>query len=202
VLDDHVKDRKALFTGRFQPPSIAHVATALAILERWEFLVIGVADPNLGARRDLRDLWSVHIDATKDGFSPARYLFESREVVRMWTAWINATGLAHRIRCEAVPRPSFVEFSLMFPPEDYDFVVPGVQAKSTPAELLRKALFPKLLGREVFEISPSFVLHNSEIRTFVLEGRSWSEFLAPAVYDVFTEIGGAARIAATEKPPP
>ncbi|MDP9104821.1 MAG: hypothetical protein M3N49_02710, partial [Candidatus Eremiobacteraeota bacterium] len=100
------------------------MATARAILERWQSLVIGVSDPNLGVRRELFDRWSTHIDATKDGFSPARYLFESREVIRMWAAWITAAGLAHRVSCDAIPRPIFAEFSLMFPPEDYDFVVP------------------------------------------------------------------------------
>ncbi len=197
-----MNDRKALFTGRFQPPSVAHVATARAILERWQSLVIGVSDPNLGVRRELFDRWSTHIDATKDGFSPARYLFESREVIRMWAAWITAAGLAHRVSCDAIPRPIFAEFSLMFPPEDYDFVVPRVQADSTPAERHRKARFPELLGREVFEVSPSFVLHNSEIRRLVLEGRSWSEFLPAGTFDVFVEIGGPARIAAAEKSAP
>lgn len=34
--------KQALFHGRFQPPSIGHVATVEAILAEWEHLTIGV----------------------------------------------------------------------------------------------------------------------------------------------------------------
>jgi nicotinamide mononucleotide adenylyltransferase len=184
----------ALFTGRFQPPSIGHVAMVDAILERWHRLIIGVVDPNLHSTDSFDQRWLPHMAVTKNGFSPQNFIFSPHEIVRMWRAWIEDEGLKDRVTAKPVPRIFLNAFSELYPGENYDLVYPAVLPDDSHAEHLRQRIFPELLRRAVYHVEPRFQLHNSQIKKLVQEGRNWKEFIPRGAYEVFKSIDGALRV--------
>lgn len=186
---------RALFTGRFQPPSVAHVATVHAILELWEYVTIGVVDPMISSDEVHDSRWSQHVDMIRGGYSPGKFVFSAAEVVQMWAAWIKHSGLEGRATSVVMPRIYLPSFSQLFPASSYDLVYPR-PLEGDIAEQQRVRLFPVLLGRQLFEVVPDSQLHNTDIRGLVKGGRSWGEFIPAGAYDVFLVIKGPARILA------
>ena len=151
-------------------------------------------------RGDISDSrWSEHIEATKLGFSPAKFIFTPREVLDMWNAWIDHEMLFDHVSCSVMPRIHLRSFSLMYPANTYDLVYPQ-PLSSDSAEHLRARLFPKLLDRPLHEVIPEFQLHNSEIRKLVILGRKWSDFIPSGAYEIFSSIHGQERVRNSEIP--
>lgn len=185
---------KALWLGRFQPPTIAHFVALVKILDIYHEVTIAcVFDSPRPTGLDPK--WHVMLDeedavAYRFGKNP----FSSDEVLAMWNAVIETCRLESRVECCAVPRPQFFELNRVFPVEWYQFVSTGGRERVVQHE--------QMFGRPVQHIVPAFTLHNSEIRPLVQQaGRSWVDFIAPGAWRVFHSIGGESRCASPPRAP-
>lgn len=186
----------ALFTGRFQPPSIAHACTVETILRNWSFLTIGVSTPS--GSLDYDPAWEAYLEMTRGNFNGHKVVFSAEEVQLMWRAWITRSGLTARVVCELVPRPHLRAFTLQYPANRFDFVHPSPHESDSAGDRCRYDLFPKLLGREIFLVEPPWRLHNSEILRQIQSGvRTWDESIAPGALELFMEFNGPERMMAT-----
>ena len=192
VKEVSLRANTALFTGRFQPPSIAHVATVETILCIWAHVAIGISVPCQKTFVDSR--WLPYFEVSRNRFSANASIFASEEVKRMWDAWIMFSNLNSRVTCSLAPRPYLPEFSLAYPSDKYDMVYPSLHESDSDGDRVKHELFPQLMDREIFLIDPPFRLHNTRIRELVAMGRSWEEFIPCGAYDVFLEINGPKRI--------
>ena len=183
----------ALFTGRFQPPTIAHTHTLEKILARWQRVHIGVSDPSIPGTYDPQ--WEEFVQSSRSRFDGAKLVFTTGEVVSLWQAHVCHAGLADRVTCSGIPRPHLSIFSERFPSDSFDMVTMAPHPDDSDGDRVRHRLFPDLLRREIFHVVPDLVLHNSDIRRRVSEGAEWSEFLTPGVLARFMEIEGPRRCA-------
>ncbi len=189
---------QALFHGRFQRPSIGHVATVEAILAKWDHLTIGVVYNSVRLTNTdlrLRDYVS-QVDIASYG--PGRNPFTQSEVKEMWKSYILSMSLMKRVDCLIVKRIEFEpDFNVLFPPEKIDLVFSELNPEDAGADVLRHQLFPEVLGREIFQVKPSLSIHNSEIRRLVLSGHaSLRQFIPTGAYEVFMKINGPKRMKA------
>jgi hypothetical protein len=188
-----MKANTALFTGRFQPPSLAHVATVKTILSDWPSLVIGVSSPDNSTDYDPR--WQPFLDASRGKFTDKSAMFTPHEVKEMWDAWISAAGLENRVRCELIPRPHLRAFTRKYPSCNFDMVYPAAHKDDSEGDKQRHLLFPVLLEREIFLVEPSFRQHNSETRLLIREGKTtWKQNMPDGAYDVFIRLNGPQRM--------
>lgn len=182
-----------LFCGRFQPPSIAHVATAVTILEEWQALVIAISKPS--SDLDYDSAWQSYVTESNQRNSNSHSIFSPAEVARMWNAWTKSACLTERVECCIAERAFMRGFNRRFPPEIYDYVHPSPHESDSDGDKLRHELYPKLMGRPVFLVDPPFRLKNSKIRAEVRTGkRTWEASLPPGAIDVFFEINGPERM--------
>lgn len=187
---------QAIWTGRFQPPTKAHLATARRILESWERLTIVVAYEIAPPDRMLVE-WQEYIRLSgATSYAPGKNIFSHVEVVTMWQAAIDALDLQQRVIVCANGRPEFDEtFRQRFPENAYDFVTIRLPETESVIDATHRELLPRLHCRPVFEVDAPFVLHNTEIRKRVIEGNgSWEEYLPAGTIEVFTRISGDRRL--------
>ncbi|MFA7209130.1 MAG: hypothetical protein WC120_02485 [Parcubacteria group bacterium] len=187
----------ALFQGRFQPPTIAHVCTVETILNKWQFVTICVVYNT--PKPEWFDIgrWEEYIKASeKTSYAPGKNPFTPNEVKEMWDAWTVGRKLNHRISCDISKRPYFdKEFNVRYPPAEFMIVRPEKKDGDASIDALRGKIFPELLGRNYESVSPPFKLHNARIIKKVMEGgESWKEFIPQGAYEVFLRINGPARM--------
>lgn len=192
-----LKRPEALWLGRFQPPTITHMANVKLILEMWQKLTIGVVygtarPPNIDSRWDdfLRQTTTITLVSWKNPFL-------SDEVIRMWEAGLEKAGYHDRVNLFAMPQVAHqTDFNVRFPPSRMDFVEVDFGEAALEIDRRRSEVFQNLLDRKIWGIKAPFILHNTEIRHRVLNGgQSWEEFLPEGTYEVFLEIKGPERIA-------
>lgn len=183
----------ALFTGRFQPPSIAHAATAKTILTVWSSLIIGISVPVDGSEFD--PAWQPFLDATRDNFGGSKAVFTPHEVQTMWKAWIAHAGVTKQVACELAPRPHLPAFAERYPASQFDMVYPSPHESDSTGDQRRHELFPKLLGRKVFLVEPPFRLHNAQIKQDIRSSlRTWENSIAPGAFEIFMTLNGPMRM--------
>ena len=196
-----MKRNCALFQGRFQPPTIAHLCTVETILAEWQSAVIGVVYDS--PRPDWFDSkWDEYLrESAGTSYAPGKNPFTPAEVKQMWDACIGVRGLDQHVRCDIIKRPYFDrEFNFKYPPDEITIVRPIQQKGDADMDHLRGRIFPELLNREVRYVSPLFKLHNTEIREMVHFGKNgWEDFVPQGAYEVFLRIDGPARVLAASR---
>lgn len=196
-----MKRNCALFQGRFQPPTIAHLCTVQTILQKWTRLIIGIVHntPKPDWFDPRWDEYLLRSEATS--YAPGKNPFTPHEVKEMWTACIATCGLDQYILCDIIKRPYFdKDFSRKYPPLQIDLVRPEQHKEDTHIDLFRGTIFPELLDRQIWHACPPFKLHNTQIKKIVQAGLgSWDNFIPSGAYDVFIRIDGPARIEAASK---
>jgi hypothetical protein len=193
------KDKTALVLGRFQPPTIAHVAFVETILRSYETLLIGILmDTSHIETCDIR--WSKYVEATHSQFTPKKNPFLPDEIKQMWDAYLKQRNLIEVVKCVVSKRVPFEpNFNRLYPVAKYDMVVPTSDESDPVDEGLRNNLLPRLLGRVVVRLSTPFKLHNSRIRSIVKAGGAdWNHFVPKEALDVFQQLDGNSRMAASE----
>ena len=187
---------EALFQGRFQPPTIAHMCTVETILAHWQSLVICVIY-NSPKPEWFDPRWDSYInESARTSYAPGKNPFTSDEVKEMWDAAIHSRNLYGRIQCATSKRPYFdKEFHVKYPPERFTLIRTHSGDSDTTIDRVRGDIFPELLGRGFVVVKPPFKLHNTEIAKKVLKGGStWKEFLPTGAYEVFLHIKGPERM--------
>lgn len=188
--------RTALFTGRFQPPNKAHAHTVDKILLRWERLCIGISSSEKS--KDYDSKWESWVIASASRFGSNKLIFTPAEIVDMWYGHIRHAGLEKQVTCEIIPRPHLRGFNALYPSDRYDMINPRPHSDDSEGDRIRHELFPELLKRRIWFVQPDFMLHNSEIFRRVHDSASWKEFLTPGAYNVFLQLSGPERVAATQ----
>ena len=187
---------RALFQGRFQPPTIAHMCTVETILNEWQSLIICVIY-NTPKPEWFDPRWDDYIkESEKTSYAPGKNPFTAPEVKEMWDACISFHNLDHRVSCDISKRPYFdKEFNIKYPPEEFTIVRPTPKEGDANIDAVRGKIFSELLNREYTFVYPSFKLHNTNIVKMVLEnGESWENFIPQGAYEVFLRIKGPTRI--------
>lgn len=187
--------KEALWFGRFQPPSIAHLAMLETILKTWEKLTIAVIF-NSPRPVGVDSKWAMYLSASDNTvYTPEKNPFAPQEIVAMWEACIQIHSLAERVTVIATPRPQYIDLNTQFPPEKFDYVLTEITKEDSAMDKLRDTIFPQLLGREVVYVKPPFKLHNSEIRRLVFSGeKDWQDFVPVGAYEAFIGMNGPARM--------
>ena len=196
-----MKRQQALWTGRFQPPTIAHLATVTTILEKWDRLTI-IVSVEMPAPSHMHREWADYIlTSSRTSYGPGKNPFSGNEILDMWTAGVERAGLSSVVNVATRGRPEFdSKFIEQYPADDFDFVLIDLGESSAGIDQLHQNVLPRLHGRPVFSVQPTFKLHNSEIRRKVYdEGHGWEEFLPSGVYDVFQRIEGSERVQKVHK---
>jgi hypothetical protein len=183
---------KALWLGRFQPPTIAHFASLLKILDLYDEVRIAVVFD--GPRpKDINPLWIPVLDQEDlTSYANGKNPFLPEEVIAMWTATVGICRLQARTSCCSIKRPQFFDFNQEFPPGEYMLVSTG--------GCTRKSLHKAMFQREVRHVDPPFALHNSEIKLLLKNGGEWGDFIAPGAWKVFHSLNGEARFAQPQAP--
>ncbi len=192
-----LKQRSALWFGRFQPPSVAHTAALHAILGEWERLCIGIVTENIGQTCEIEDRWAqYHERMSLISYGKGRNPFTPCEVKAMWLESIKAQDLTDRVSCVIVPRPEcWRELNVIYSPAAYDVVMVANGSNDTYIDDFRKRHGAEMYGRPLSWTQPLFILHNSNIRSHILRGdTTWDRFLPKGTYEKFIELDGAARI--------
>lgn len=187
----------SLWLGRFQPPTIAHLATVKTILNEWKRLTIGIVHAS-SRPGGIDPKWEPFLRRTSEvSFSAGKNPFTPDEVSRMWTACLVEQRLKSRVAVIPLPQVAYQpDFNRKFPPSKFDFVEVRLVGSDTEFDRDRQVAFSHLVGRPVSYISPPFKLHNAEIRKLVRdERREWREFIPQGAYEIFVEIDGPRRIA-------
>ena len=159
VKEASLRANTALFTGRFQPPNIAHVATVETILGLWVHVAIGIS--TLGSTALVDSRWLPYLEASQNRLTPAKSIFTPAEVKRMWDAWITFSYLNSRVTSLLTPRSCFAEFNADYASSKYDMVYPTLHESDSDGDRVRHSLFPQLLERPIFLVEPPFRLHNT-----------------------------------------
>lgn len=191
-----MEGRCALWTGRFQPPSIAHVATAVTILKSWERLEI-VVSYEIPPPAHIATEWAAYIQASqRTSFGAGKNPFTPTEVRDMWLAAIRCSQQLSRVTVEISGRPEFdPTFIDRYPANTHDFILVRLAQGDSSIDSIHDDVLPRLHRRPVFHVHPPFKLHNSQIRKNVLEnGHPWSAYLPAGTLEVFERIDGPRRI--------
>lgn len=184
---------RALWLGRFQPPTIAHFVALLKILDVYNEVTIACVF-NSQRPEDVHSNWRTTLDQEDAAaYRPGKNPFLPEEVLAMWNAVINTCRLGARVECCSTPRPQFFDFGRVFPVERYQLVSTG--------DVERKLMHELMFSRPIQHVTPTFTLHNSEIRTLVQRGQSWIDFIAPGAWHVFHSVDGESRCSAPEGTP-
>lgn len=194
-----MKSDQALWLGRFQPPTIAHLATAQTILNEWNRLTIGIVHSSLqSGHGELVDpKWEVFLKRTAEtSFASGKNPFTPEEVSRMWIACLREQHFENRVSTKPMPQIAYQPcFNEEFEPLLFNFIEVKLEGDDAEVDRDRQLAFSHLIGRPISYISPPFKLHNSEIRSLVLRGgRRWEEFIPLGAYSVFVEINGPCRM--------
>lgn len=196
-----MKRGHALWLGRFQPPTIAHLAMARSILNEWNQLTIGVVHDS--PRPNYVDpKWEEFLRRTSETtFSSGKNPFTPEEVLRMWTACLREQRLESMVNIRSMPQIAYQEhFNSEFDPTKLDFIEVTLEEGDTEIDRYRQLAFQQLIGRPISYVYPPFKLHNSKIRSLMLGGgHDWEEFIPRGAYEVFVEIDGPRRIAEAMK---
>ncbi|MDO8513430.1 MAG: hypothetical protein Q7S37_02930 [bacterium] len=195
-----MKRKYALWLGRFQPPTIAHLITVKTILKEWNKLIIGIV--HRSPRPDYVDpKWEIFLRRTaKSTLVVGKNPFTTEEVARMWTACLREQYLESKVNIKSMPQIAYQpRFNEEFDPKKVDFIEVTLTEDDTEIDKDREYAFSHLIGRPIFYVSPPFKLHNTDIRSLVLRGgHQWEEFIPVGAYTVFTEIDGPRRMAETQ----
>lgn len=197
-----MKSDHALWLGRFQPPTIAHLATARTILNEWNRLTIGIVHSSSrpGHTEPIDPKWKAFLERTAEvPFASGKNPFTSEEVSRMWVACLREQHFENRVSIKPMPQIAYQpHFNEEFEPALFNFIEVKLESGDAEVDRDRQLAFSHLIGRPISYVSPPFKLHNSEIRSLVLQGRrQWEEFIPPGAYTVFIEIDGPRRMADT-----
>lgn len=186
----------ALFLGRFQPPSTAHLETVQSILVQWKHLTIAVIYNTLRPA-EIPPQWDDQLmsEDTTAYASPKNPL-SSAEVSRLWRGCLETVGLLSRVAVVETKRPQFYPFNERFPSDRFDWVALTLSSISAE-EATRRRMYEKMFCRKIHEVTPAFQLHNTEIKKLVRQGRQWSEFVPRGAYEIFLEINGPSRLLAS-----
>lgn len=191
------EDKKALFPGRFQPPSIAHAHTLDVIRRKWRHVVILITYASNGTPNKYREKWREFLHMSDLNFLPEKNPFTPEEVQEMWQSHIDANGLQESVSCKINVRPHLdPHFNTNFPPSAFVIVYPKAGCTETAHDLLREQVISKILNRNIVIVHPGFMLHNMEIKLRVAAGESWERFIAPGAYETFIRLRGPERIIA------
>ena len=187
--------KQALWLGRFQPPTIAHLATLQEILRFWEKVVVGVIVRSSG-NVPPDSPWKQFLDSTaSQAVATWKNPFTGDEIVRLWMDSIVGEVSSGRVIFVTMPQVAHqLDFSSRFPKETYDFVEVEYGSDSTESDRLRLQTFASLLERSIHFVQSPLILHNTEIRHLVSSGKSWTEFIPQGALETFTELNGASRL--------
>lgn len=185
----------AVWFGRFQPPTIAHVSTLATLLGEWKQVTIGVVH-NLMKKGKILPQWKDYLERLdKSSFSSGKNPFSPAEIQAMWQGYIDAQRLWPQVTVEIVPRPEYwQDFNKIFPSGNIDYVEIVGGSGDSMVEELRRRFNRELLDRPVFRITPPFILHNSEIRKRIADGDSWEAYIPQGAYEIFIALDGLRRI--------
>lgn len=191
----------ALFQGRFQPPSIAHLSTVKTILNEWKNVTIGIVYNS--PRPDNLDLrLQEYLDKVDvRSYGPGKNPFTREEVMEMWVRCLEAEGLADRVTCVFIKRQEFeTDFEILYPSDKIDLVLPESASGDTETDKLRREIYAIVYTRKIFYVKPPVQIHNSKIREIIASGRgNWAQFIPPGAYETFLEMEGPRRIDEAEK---
>lgn len=195
-----MKSNHALWLGRFQPPTIAHLATARTILNEWNRLTIGIVHSSLqsGYVEPVDPKWEVFLKRTAEtSLASGKNPFTPEEVSRMWVACLREQHFEDKVSLKPMPQIAYQpRFNEEFDPNLFNFIEVKLESGDAEVDRERQLAFSHLLGRPISYVSPPFKLHNSEIHLLVLQsGRRWEEFVPFGAYTVFVEIDGPRRMA-------
>ncbi len=191
-----MRKKKALFLGRFQPPSIAHLETVRTILKQWDNLTIAVVY-NSPRPKNVDPRWVRPLEIEDaSSYSQPKNPFSSTEVGLMWEECLKVAGVTSRVMVTETLRPQFYPFNERFPPEGFNWVSITPNEKNNNS-LDRLQMYEELFGRKIWLVKPEFELHNTEIKKIVSLGRSWKEFIPAGAFEIFIEVDGPSRITAT-----
>ncbi len=190
--------KKALWVGRFQPPTIAHYTTLECILSQWEQVTIGIVHAT-PPPVDLNHDWDEYLEnPVANTLTQEKNPFTGEEVMDMWSAALTPSRYLDRVTLVTMPRvPYQNNFDLEFPKTEFDFVEVTADTSDSQFDSVRRETFERLLKRQIYYVSPSFKLHNTQIRRLIAAGEcSWKDVLPSGCFEKFLEIEGPMRIIA------
>ena len=191
-----ISHKHALWLGRFQPPSIGHLMTVLAILARWKFLTIGVVHRS-NQSGDAHPKWESYLKNTRNVTqSLIRNPFQPEEVIAMFKATLDTQNIAHRVQFINMPQTAYQPaFNSIYPPEKYDFVDIALTSHDPETDYIRQKAFRDLLDRPVEYIRTPWKIHISQVRDRIDKGiGSWDEYIPKGGYEYFLSLNGPARM--------
>lgn len=164
---------RALWLGRFQPPTIAHWAALLKIQEKCSLVTIAVVyDDDTPVPWG----WMDKNEHQKNAFSPL-------QVKAMWRKALLSFGV-NGVDVISIPRPFAFDFGVRFPEKRFQLVSTNLDS--------RKAEF---LKRSVVYVKPPWELHVSEIKEIVKGNMDqWGKFVAPGIFPLFKKFGGLDKL--------
>jgi hypothetical protein len=199
--EDPVRSRPAVTFGRYQIVSIAHLDTIRTILLDWPTVEIGVLDLQAGTPATPIDVPEHMVEFYRDSDAntdPARNPLSAAERRDLWSATVDAAGLADRVTIAIIPRPELDPdtFNDRYPSAEWDLVFPA--PTGTGFDRTRNDHFSEILARPVHTVEPPLEYHTSDIRQAYREGKDsvWPRGLAPGGRQQFIAISGPERLLA------
>ena len=189
-------DKSALWFGRFQPPTLAHLAALKAILGVWELVTLGLVDRHAAKTVGKGRTWAeYHALMNRTSYAAGKNPFTAEEVRAMWLAAIERADLVDRVQPEILPRPEcWPSLNSTFPPRLFDYVQ-IIGSVDGAVEDFRRTHGSSIFGRPLSWIESPIALHNSEIRHRIASGAGrWQDYLPEGAYNVFVELDGPARM--------
>ena len=196
--------KKALWPGRFQPPTIAHMHTAEVILDSgWNHLTIAVVY-DVARPSNVDPRWKEYLEISdRTAFGPGKIIFNADEVKEMWEAGIVAARLDKQVRVVTMARTQYnPNLNTDFPPFEYDYIVPTLTDGTDELDKIRRALYAEVFNRPIKTVVPTFSFHNSQIRESIRargDKAGWESALPPGTYEMFMDISGPQRVAEADK---
>lgn len=188
--------KRALWIGRFQPPTIGHIIATLAILSRWKKLTIGIVKDS-ECPQNIDAKWIKYLKehaGTVESIS--KNPFKANEVINMWICILKEYSLEDRVELTSMPRVAYQEkFNQNFLPSKYDIVDIELSDPDPKKDYLRQKAFRIALKRKIFYVKVPLKIHVTQIKNMVHTNKgSWKEFLSKNEYEYFVKISGPQRI--------
>lgn len=155
----------AVFVGRFNLFTFAHISTSEAILEKYNNMVIAIITSSDKSSIEIPDIFKEFYYLADQNYIGAKTLKPANMRRQMVEVGIASAGLSSRVTTKMIRRPEYFidEFNSKFPKATYDIVFPRSKNETGKFDLTRNDILPLILGRKATFIEPKLTMHSSQI---------------------------------------